>query len=66
MVIVKILVLIASVFACATIIRYRWNLVQMIGKSEWAERYLGPGGTFTMWILIALSLVFLAATWLFI
>ena len=62
---VKFLVLIASIFACVYTIRYRWNIVQFFGEIEWAERYLGPGGTFTAWIGIAILMVFLAATWLF-
>lgn len=64
MVVVKILVLIASIFACIYTIRYRWNIVQFFGKAEWAERYLGSGGTFTMWIGIAILMVVFAVVWL--
>jgi len=64
MIIVKILVLIVSIIACVYTIRYRWNLVQFFGKAEWAERYLGSGGTFNMWILIAVLMVVIALVWL--
>lgn len=64
MIFVKILVLIIAIFACIVIIKYRWNIVQTVGKNEWAERYLGSGGTFTMWIGIAILVVVLATIWL--
>ena len=64
MVFVKILVLIAAVILAVFIVRYRLQVVQMFGKNSYAERYLGPGGTFTLWILIALLLVVLALIWL--
>jgi len=36
----------------------------MVGKQEWAERYLGSGGTYNMWILIAILIVVMATIWL--
>lgn len=30
------------------------RIVFTVGHSAWAERYLGPGGTYTMWKLIAI------------
>ncbi|MEI6040447.1 MAG: hypothetical protein WCP93_03820 [Candidatus Berkelbacteria bacterium] len=65
MVFVKILVLIASIFACMTVIKYRLQMVQFFGKAYWAEKYLGSGGSYTMWILIGVLMVFMAASWLF-
>ena len=64
MVLVKIAVLIFAVFVAVLIIKYREKLVRMIGKNEWAERYLGSGGTYTFWILFALLLIFIALVWL--
>ena len=66
MIVLKILVLIISIIACVYTIKYRYNLVQYFGKQEWMERYLGAGGTYTMWIGIAILMVLLAATWLFL
>lgn len=64
MVLVKILVLIATIFIAMLIIRYRERIVRMVGKNEFAERYLGNGGTYTFWILFALLLIVIAAVWL--
>jgi hypothetical protein len=64
MVFVKILVLIASVFACMAVIKYRLQMVQTFGKAYYAEKYLGNGGSYTMWILIGVLMVFMAAVWL--
>lgn len=64
MVFVKILVLIAAVFTCLGMIKYREKLVRIVGKADWAERYLGNGGTYTMWILWGILLVVIAVVWL--
>jgi len=63
-IIIKFLALIASVWLCVMIIRYRERIVRFVGKSEMAERYLGAGGTYTMWILIAIIVVIFAVVWL--
>ncbi len=64
MVFIKILTLIMAIFICTLIIRYREWLVRQIGKNDFAERYLGNGGTYTMWILIAIFIVIIAVVWL--
>ncbi len=64
MVFVKILVLIASIILGIIIIRYRQQIVQMIGKNSYAERFLGQGGTYTFWILFAILIIFIALVWL--
>jgi len=63
MIILKFLVLIASIFACVGVIRYRLQMVQFFGKNDWAEKYLG--GSYNLWVLIGVAMVFMAATWLF-
>lgn len=48
----------------ALILKYRERIVYTIGKSNWAEQKFGPGGTYTMWQLIAVGIMvvsFLAA-----
>ena len=64
MVFVKILVLILAILICAVILKYRERVVRMVGKNEYFERYLGPGGTYTFWILFAILIVAVAAIWL--
>ena len=64
MVFIKILALAAAIYACILMIRYRLQLVQTFGKAYYAEKYLGNGGSYTMWILIGLMLIAMAAYWL--
>jgi len=64
MVFIKILTLVAAFAAGLMIIRYREPIVRFFGKNEWAEKYLGMGGTYTMWILIALLIIVMALVWL--
>ena len=64
MVLVKILVLLAAVFVGVLIIVSREKIVRTIGKMSWAEAYLGPGGTYTMWVFIGLGLILIALIWL--
>jgi len=64
MVFIKIIVFFASIFLAIIIIKFREKIVRMIGKNEWAERYLGQGGTYTFWILFALLIIFIALIWM--
>ena len=64
MVFIKILVLILAIISAIIIIQKREWIARQFGKAEWAERFLGTGGTYTMWILIALFIIILALVWL--
>lgn len=65
MVLIKILTLAATFCLAIIIISYREKIVRMFGKNELAERYLGNGGSYNFWILFAILIVFIAATWFF-
>lgn len=47
------------------LITHSYQITQLFGHQEFAERYLGAGGTYTMWKLIGLILIFGAAWYLF-
>lgn len=64
MVFVKILTLICAIFVCLGMIKYREKLVRIFGKASWAERYLGAGGTYNMWIIWGVLVVVIATIWL--
>ena len=64
MILIKILVLIATIFIAILILKYRERIVRIVGKNEYAERYLGQGGTYTFWILFAILLIIIATVWL--
>lgn len=48
------------------LITHSFQLTQLFGHAELAERYLGIGGTYTMWKLIGLALIIGAVWYLFI
>ena len=64
MVFVKILVLLATIGVAILILKYKEKVVRMVGKNEYAERYLGQGGTYTFWVLFAILLIVIATIWL--
>lgn len=64
MVFIKILVLLATIGLAVLILKYKERVVRMVGKNEYAERYLGQGGTYTFWILLSILLIIIATFWL--
>jgi len=64
MVFVKILVLLATIGLAILILKYKERVVRMVGKNEYAERYLGQGGTYTFWVLFAILMIVIATIWL--
>lgn len=51
---VRVLVFIISFVVGVLILKYNEPLVRTFGKSSFAERYLGSGGSYTMWKIIAI------------
>ncbi len=45
--------------------RYNYQLTQLFGYNSLAERYLGQGGTYSMWKLLGLLTIFLALWYVF-
>jgi len=37
-----------------------YAMTRMVGKADWAEKYLGVGGTYTMWKLVGIGAIILA------
>lgn len=44
------------------LLTHSFQLTQLIGYNSLAERYLGTGGTYTMWKLLGIALM-LGAVW---
>ena len=53
----KLLIFLACTGVAVLILRYTEPIVRNIGKMDWAERRLGPAGTYTIWKLIAVILI---------
>lgn len=42
-------------------VKYRERIVRIVGKSDLAEKYLGLGGTYNMWVIIGIITIFIGA-----
>lgn len=56
----KFFLFILAVIVAVLIMKYTDPIVRLVGKNDLAEKYLGMGGTYTMWKLIALAIVLVA------
>ena len=55
MLFIKRLVICLILFVVGIVlVYYRERMARMIGKNDLAEKYLGSGGTYNMWILIGI------------
>ena len=57
MVIIKILVFIACLIVGLLLLKYTEPFVRMVGHNSFAEKYLGSGGTYSFWKIIALLII---------
>jgi hypothetical protein len=53
-IILKIIVLILGIVAGVGMMTHSYQLTQLFGYNSLAERYLGTGGTYSMWKLLGL------------
>jgi len=44
-------------------LRYNFQLTQLFGHNEYAERFIGTGGTYTMWKGLGILLIIAAIWW---
>ncbi len=56
----RIIVSIILVAVAILILKYTELIVRNVGKSDLAEKYLGMGGTYNMWKLIAVAIIIVA------
>lgn len=53
----KFFVFLLTVVVAVVVMKYTDTLVRFFGKSGMSEQYLGAGGTYTMWKLIAVAII---------
>ena len=58
----KILYAIGLLAGGYIVIRYTDPIVKLIGRIDWAEKYLGATGTYTVWKIAGLGCI-VAAGW---
>ena len=44
---------------------YTYQMAHIFGKPAWAEKYFGPGGTYTMWKIIGIVAPVIAIVYFF-
>lgn len=60
--ILKFLVFIVGIGAGVAMMYYNYQLVQLFGHQYYAEKYLGDGGTYSMWKILGI-LVIIGCVW---
>lgn len=61
----KILILVLGLGVGTALIKYSYQMTQLFGHNSLAERYLGNGGTYTMWKLLGLLVIIGAVAYIF-
>lgn len=61
----KIAVLIVGLLLGTAFLKYNFQLTRLFGHNSWAERYLGDGGTYTMWKLLGVIAIIIAVLYAF-
>jgi len=57
MILLKILILVVGMAVGVSLIKYNFQMTQLFGHNSLAERYLGNGGTYTMWRLLGAIII---------
>jgi len=57
MIFIRLLIFLILTAIAIFILKYTEPIVRMFGKNDIAEKYLGPGGTYSMWKIIAVILI---------
>jgi hypothetical protein len=59
--VLRIVILIIGLPLGVALVKYSYQITQVFGHNSLAERYIGEGGTYTMWKLLGLVVIFTAA-----
>ena len=55
--VINLLILIGGIIGGILLMRYNYQLTQLFGHNSLAEKYLGAGGTYSMWRLLGLLVI---------
>lgn len=56
-IVVRILVLIIGLLAGVACMRYNYQLTRLFGYNDYAERFLGDAGTYSMWRILGVVII---------
>ncbi|MDP3992650.1 MAG: hypothetical protein Q8Q05_00285 [bacterium] len=57
-ILLKIAILILGLGVGTALVKYSFQLTQIFGRNSLAEQYLGNGGSYTMWKMLGLIIIF--------
>ncbi|MEK7202489.1 MAG: hypothetical protein AAB669_03105 [Patescibacteria group bacterium] len=57
-ILLKIAILILGLGVGTALVKYSFQLTQIFGHNSLAEQYLGNGGSYTMWKMLGLIIIF--------
>jgi len=60
---IKVFGFLIGVVAGLIILRFSFQLTQLFGHNEYAERFFGTGGTYLMWKILGILLIVGAVWW---
>lgn len=61
-IVVRILVLVIGLAVGTGLIKYNFQLTRLFGYNDLAERFLGDGGTYSMWKLLG-TVILVGSLW---
>ncbi len=61
----KLIILVTGFALGVGLLKYNFQLTQLFGHNSLAERYLGDGGTYTMWKLLGTALIIITVIYVF-
>ena len=62
---IKLLVLVFGFAVGTAFLKYNFQLTKLFGHNSLAERYLGEGGTYSMWKLLGVALIIISIIYVF-
>lgn len=63
--VLKLLVLVVGFAVGTAFMKYNFQLTKLFGHNSLAERYLGEGGTYSMWKLLGVALIIVSIIYVF-
>lgn len=61
----KLLVIVLGLAAGTALMKYNFQLTRLFGYNQYAERFLGSGGTYSMWKLLGVVVILISAWFAF-
>jgi hypothetical protein len=60
----RYIIMLVLIIAGVGLINYSFRIVRTFGTMDWAEKALGPGGSYTAWKLIGTALIIFGVVFL--